>query len=60
VRRKWLLAVAGVGLSLAVLLLRKRETRTINKDWPLNFAHRGASARAPENTLEAFRFATAR
>jgi glycerophosphoryl diester phosphodiesterase len=57
VRRKWLLAVAGVGLSLAVLLLRKRETRTISKDWPLNFAHRGASARAPENTLEAFRLA---
>jgi len=23
--------------------------------WPVNFAHRGASARAPENTLEAFR-----
>jgi glycerophosphoryl diester phosphodiesterase len=56
-RRKWLLAVAGVGLSLAVLLVRKRETRTISKDWPLNFAHRGASARAPENTLEAFRLA---
>ena len=49
--------MAGVGLSLAVLLLRKRETRTISKDWPLNFAHRGASARAPENTLEAFRLA---
>src|SRR5215213_7781257 len=27
------------------------------KDWPANFAHRGASARAPENTLEAFRLA---
>jgi glycerophosphoryl diester phosphodiesterase len=57
VRRKRLLAVAGVALSLAVLMLRKRETRTISKDWPLNFAHRGASARAPENTLEAFRLA---
>jgi glycerophosphoryl diester phosphodiesterase len=57
VRRKRLLAVAGVGLSLAVLVLRKRETRTIRSDWPVNFAHRGASARAPENTLEAFRLA---
>jgi glycerophosphoryl diester phosphodiesterase len=57
VRRKRLLAVAGVALSLTVLMLRKRETRTISKDWPLNFAHRGASARAPENTLEAFRLA---
>ena len=25
--------------------------------WPTNFAHRGASQRAPENTLEAFRLA---
>jgi glycerophosphoryl diester phosphodiesterase len=55
VRGKRLLAVAGVGLSLAVLVLRKRETRTTRSDWPVNFAHRGASARAPENTLEAFR-----
>jgi glycerophosphoryl diester phosphodiesterase len=58
VRRKQLLAVAGVGLSLAVILLRKkREPRTSRSDWPVSFAHRGASARAPENTLEAFRLA---
>src|SRR5215210_1913668 len=57
VRRKRLLAVAGVGLSLAVLMLRKAETRAIRGDWPPIFAHRGASARAPENTLEAFRLA---
>ena len=57
VGKKQLLAVAGVGLSLAVIVLRARETRTIRSDWPLNFAHRGASARAPENTLEAFRLA---
>lgn len=57
-RRKQILAVAGVGLSLAVIVLRKKsETRAIRSDWPLNFAHRGASARAPENTLEAFRLA---
>ncbi len=57
-RRKQLLAVAGVGLFLAVIVLRKNsEARTIRSDWPLNFAHRGASALAPENTLEAFRLA---
>jgi glycerophosphoryl diester phosphodiesterase len=57
VSRKQLLAVAGVGLTLAAVVLRKRETRTLRSDWPLNVAHRGASARAPENTLEAFRLA---
>jgi glycerophosphoryl diester phosphodiesterase len=57
VRRKRLLAAAGVGLSVAALALRKRATRAIRSDWPPNFAHRGASARAPENTLEAFRLA---
>jgi len=57
VSRKQLLAVAGVGLTLAAVVLRKRETRTLRSDWQLNFAHRGASARAPENTLEAFRLA---
>jgi glycerophosphoryl diester phosphodiesterase len=56
-RRKRLLAVAGLGLSLAAIMLRKGETRTIRSDWPVVFAHRGASGRAPENTLEAFRLA---
>ena len=32
-------------------------TGTLRYDWPANFAHRGASALAPENTLEAFRLA---
>jgi glycerophosphoryl diester phosphodiesterase len=45
-----------LGVFVAVAL-RKRETRTPREDWPVNFAHRGASARAPENTLEAFRMA---
>ncbi len=33
----------------------KSEGRTRNPNWPRNLAHRGASAQAPENTLEAFR-----
>jgi glycerophosphoryl diester phosphodiesterase len=57
VRKNRILAVAGVGLFLAAIVLRKRETRTIRSHWPLNLAHRGASARAPENTLDSFRLA---
>jgi glycerophosphoryl diester phosphodiesterase len=48
-------AIAGLAGILAALALRRGEARTIREDWPANFAHRGASARAPENTLEAFR-----
>lgn len=40
---------------LAVIVLRKGAAQEFRTDWPVNFAHRGASARAPENTLEAFR-----
>jgi glycerophosphoryl diester phosphodiesterase len=42
---------------LVAIVLRKGGARTLRDDWPANFAHRGASARAPENTLEAFRLA---
>src|SRR3712207_8189971 len=40
-RKKQLLAVAGVGLTLAAVMLRKKsEARTLRSDWPLNLAHR--------------------
>jgi glycerophosphoryl diester phosphodiesterase len=55
---KWILAalVAGCG-AFAVAVLRKAAKRRVDEGWPTNFAHRGASSRAPENTLEAFRLA---
>lgn len=49
-----LAAFAGV---LAAVAFRKGATRTLKTDWPVTFAHRGASCKAPENTLEAFRAA---
>ena len=50
--------IAGVaGVLAAVALSRRRRTRSPVRHWPVNFAHRGASARAPENILEAFRLA---
>ncbi len=42
----------------AAALRRKGTTSarlTRKRSWPAGFAHRGASAWAPENTLEAFR-----
>jgi glycerophosphoryl diester phosphodiesterase len=54
--RRWVLAAAIAGF-LVLVMLRKREARAVREDWPINFAHRGTSARAPENTLEAFRMA---
>ena len=42
---------------MAAVAYLRRGTRKLQDDWPVNFAHRGASARAPENTLEAFRLA---
>src|SRR5215210_2034266 len=57
-RRKRFATVALAGLACFVALsLRKRGHGTIEGGWPVNLAHRGASASAPENTLEAFRIA---
>ena len=50
-------ALIGLSGILAAIVLRKSGARARKDDWPVNFAHRGASARAPENTLEAFRLA---
>ncbi len=50
-------ALLGLSGILAAIALRKGGVRAREDDWPANFAHRGASASAPENTLEAFRTA---
>ena len=56
--RKRLLLVALAGLVLVVVLSSRKERQSVaGRGWPVNLAHRGASARAPENTLEAFRLA---
>ena len=58
-KKKWVLiaAIAGSATVLAAAAVRKDGTSALSGDWPVNLAHRGASARAPENTLEAFRLA---
>ena len=48
--------VAG-SLGAFFVALRRSGARRLDGDWPVNFAHRGASTRAPENTPEAFRLA---
>src|SRR5215210_485550 len=56
--RKRLVVVALAGLAFVVLLgLRKERQSVAGRGWPVNLAHRGTSASAPENTLEAFRWA---
>ena len=58
-KRRWLLAalVAGLVGGFAVAALAGEEARSLDSNWPKNFAHRGDSSQAPENTLEAFRLA---
>src|SRR3712207_779257 len=54
--RKWLfLAALAVLGYFAAATLRRRQPRTVEGGWPVNFAHRGDSTKAPENTLDAFR-----
>jgi len=57
-RRRHLVWISLAGLACFVaLILRKGQDRTVRGEWPINLAHRGASAQAPENTIEAFRLA---
>jgi glycerophosphoryl diester phosphodiesterase len=54
--RRWFVLAVLVALGgFVAATLRRREPRTFRGDWPVNFAHRGDSTRAPEHTLEAFR-----
>jgi glycerophosphoryl diester phosphodiesterase len=55
-KRVFLAVLAGLAFVVA-LRLRKERHSVIGSGWPVNLAHRGASARAPENTMEAFRLA---
>ena len=56
--RRHLVWISLAGLACFVaLILRKGRKRTVRGEWPVNLAHRGASALAPENTIEAFRLA---
>lgn len=58
-RRSYWLPALAVGFVALAALSRRKERRTIGGDWPVNLAHRGASRRYPENTLESFRAALA-
>jgi glycerophosphoryl diester phosphodiesterase len=56
-RKRFVLVALAVLACFVALALRNRGSRTIDSGWPVNLAHRGASALAPENTMEAFRIA---
>lgn len=47
--------LGGIAGLLVLVALRREGARKPVGGWPVNLAHRGASAGAPENTLEAFR-----
>ncbi len=54
--RKWFVLAALAVLGYLVAATRRKPgSRVVEGGWPTNFAHRGDSVRAPENTLEAFR-----
>jgi glycerophosphoryl diester phosphodiesterase len=56
--RKWFVWIPLAGVAVLVALSLRSERRgATGGGWPVNLAHRGASALAPENTLEAFRMA---
>ena len=57
-RRRHLVLISLAALACFVaLILRKGRKWPVRGAWPVNLAHRGASALAPENTIEAFRLA---
>jgi len=56
-RRRFLLGALAALAFIVALRLRSGRRGVIAREWPVNLAHRGASAGAPENTLEAFRLA---
>ena len=49
-----LVVVVFAGI-LGLTVFREGNPRAIDKDWPVNVAHQGASAYVPENTLEAYK-----
>jgi glycerophosphoryl diester phosphodiesterase len=56
--RRHLVLISLSGLACFVaLILWKGNKRTVRGEWPVNLAHRGASALAPENTIESFHLA---
>ena len=54
--RLFAVVVAG-GVAVALLRGGRARERSVERNCTASFAHRGAAARAPENTLEAFRLA---